>query len=112
MSLPLEFLQWMKDSQAALQEQIRKQAEDQATTEQQHKEALEALKEMAQQDHEDFQKALDESNEGFREALKEVAKQGHTLTAAVIAGMNMVGDGTAFKDLVKLKKTYMDPDML
>ena len=45
-------------------------------------------------------------------ALKEVAKQGHASTAAVIAGMNTTGDSTAFKDLVKLKKTYTDPDML
>ena len=45
-------------------------------------------------------------------ALKEVAQQGHASTAAVIAGMHTTGDGTAFKDLVKLEKTYTDPDVL
>ena len=48
----------------------------------------------------------------YRRLWKKVAKQGQASTAAVIAGMHTTGDGTAFKDLVKLEKTYTDPDML
>ena len=47
-SLAPEFLQWMKESHTAMQEQIRKQAEDQKAAEQQHQEALQVMEEKAE----------------------------------------------------------------
>ena len=64
----------------------------------------------------DMQEAMDKmqnkNNEALQKALEKVAKDGQASTAAVIAGMHTTGDGTAFKDLVKLEKTYTDPDVL
>ena len=123
MSLPPEMLQWMKDSHTGMQEQIKQQAEEAKAAEQRSCEALlaiekraEAAAELAKQEREAmqiaFREEMKEVQKEHMKALKEVAQQGHASTAAVIAGMHTTGDGTAFKDLVKLEKTYTDPDIL
>ena len=115
-SLPPEFLQWMKDSHTATQEQFKQQAEDRKAADQRHQGALKAMEETMRNERAEMQEAMEKmqnkSDEALKEALQDIAKQGHASTAAVIAGMHTTGDGTAFKDLVKLEKTYTDPDVL
>ena len=124
MSLPPEMLQWMKDSHTATQEQIKQQAEEAKAAEQRSREALLAIEKRAEAAAELARTGTRSNADSYSrrrcrrsrsehmKALKEVAKQGHASTAAVIAGMHTTGDGTAFKDLVKLEKTYTDPDVL
>ena len=115
-SLPPDFLQWMKDSHTAQQEQFKQQAEDRKAADQRQQDAPKAMEETMRNERAEMHRAMDEmqtkNNEALQKALEKVAKDSQASTAAVIAGMHTTGDSTAFKDLVKLEKTYTDPDML
>jgi len=108
-----------REALLAIEKRAEAAAEDQKAAEQRHQEAPRAMEEKANKaeaaakaEREALQQALQDSHTEFQKALENVAKQGHASTAAVIAGMQTPGDGTAFKDLVKLEKTYTDPDIL
>ena len=72
MSLPADFLKWMKDSLTAMQDQIKQQAEDQKAAEQRHQDALRAMEkraikadEAAKKEREEMQEAMEKNNEAF-----------------------------------------------
>jgi len=98
-----------REALLAIEKRAEAAAEDQKAAEQRHQEALRAMEEKANKaeaaakaEREALQQALQDSHTEFQKALENVAKQGHASTAAAIAGMQTPGDGTAFKDLVKL----------
>ena len=58
-SLPPEFLQWMKDSHTATQEQFKQQAEDRKAADQRHQDDLKAMEETMQKERADMQDAME-----------------------------------------------------